>query len=45
MNTRTQEQLNESNNNSDLLKHMIYQIDQQVIEHNYTIKTSFHSTQ
>ncbi len=30
---------------SDLSKHMIYQIDRQVIEHNHTIKTSSHSTQ
>ncbi len=30
---------------SDLPKHMIYQIDRQVIEHNRTIKTSPHSTQ
>ena len=29
----------------DLSKHMIYQIDHQVIEHNRTIKTSSHSTQ
>ncbi len=30
---------------SDLSKHMIYQIDHQVIEHNRTIKTSSYSTQ
>ncbi len=30
---------------SNLSKHMIYQIDWQVIEHNCTIKTSSYSTQ
>ncbi len=34
-----------STDDSDLLKHMIYQINRQVIEHNRTIKTSLHSTQ
>jgi len=34
-----------SSDNSDLSKHMIYQINRQVIEHNCTIKTSLHSTQ
>ncbi len=36
---------NYQTDNSDLSKHMIYQIDQQVIEHNHMIKTSSHSTQ
>ena len=31
--------------NSNLSKHMIYQIDWQVIEHNHMIKTNSHSTQ
>ena len=34
----------DSIDNSNLSKHMIYQIDQQVIEHNYMIKTSSHLT-
>ncbi len=34
-----------ANDNSDLSKHIIYQINQQVIKHNCTIKTSSHSTQ
>ena len=37
--------LREQFRDSDLSKHMIYQIDRQVIEHNRTIKTSPYSTQ
>ncbi len=37
--------LERTTDDSDLSKHMIYQIDRQVIEHNRTIKTSSHSTQ
>ncbi len=37
--------IDNDSDDSDLSKHMIYQIDQQVIEHNRMIKTSSHSTQ